>query len=56
MLRESIDVSVPKFFARFKVRGAIENGEHFFRQFVFWFLLAAHARSPFAGLYINLAE
>ena len=41
MLRESVDVSVPKFFAWFKIRRAFKDGNHFVRQFVTW-IFAGH--------------
>jgi len=50
MLCESIDVGVSKFFTRFQVWGAIQNGKHFLWQFVAW-VFATHIVYPFTKLY-----
>jgi hypothetical protein len=42
MLREAVDVGVQELFARHQIGRAFENDSDFFRQFPFWFLLAAH--------------
>jgi hypothetical protein len=41
MLRESVDVGVPELLAGLQIGRAIEDGKHFFRQFVAW-VFAAH--------------
>jgi len=43
---ESIDVGVPKFFAWFQVWRTLQNGNHFFWQFVLW-SLARHGEMSF---------
>jgi len=51
VVRKAVDVGVPESFAWHQIWRALKDNADFFRQFVFWFLLAAHVRSPFAGLY-----
>jgi hypothetical protein len=45
VLRESVDVGMTKFFTRFQVWGAFEDGNHFVGQFVAW-ILEAHVILP----------
>ncbi len=51
VVRKAVDVGVPESFAWHQIWRALKDNADFFRQFVFWFLLAAQVRSPFAGLY-----
>jgi hypothetical protein len=53
---KAVDVGVPELLARHKVARTFENDSNLVWHFPFCFLLAAHVRSPFAGLYVNLAE
>jgi hypothetical protein len=41
-LQLAVDVGVPELFARHQIWRAFDDDSDFFRQFVFWFLLAAH--------------
>ncbi len=56
VVRKAVNVGVQEPSARHQIRRAFGDDADFLWQFPFWFLLAAHVRSLFAGLYINLAE
>jgi len=42
MVREAEDVGVPELFARHQIWRTLDDDSDFFRQFPFWFLLAAY--------------
>jgi hypothetical protein len=42
VVRKALDVGVPKFLARHQIWLALKDNADFFRQYPFWFFLAAH--------------
>ena len=48
VVRKAVDIGVQELLARHQVWRAFDDDSNFFRQFVFWFLLAAHSGFPFS--------